>query len=205
TTRMPLSSSVATSHLRAGAPRNVEHRAHEFASGGGQFPVREVLDHGNGLRSALEDACPQQIAGHYAEQSVADLLGVHEQALALGQPSADLLVDRGQGLTGIVVSAEGEIGRRNAEVLIRGHVVRRREDGHDAAEAVLAQPDHLFLTAHFAVAAPVPAGALADSEAVFDDAEEVARLDARRPLALHQLLSTSSPTIRTAATVALTS
>src|SRR5581483_2506914 len=108
---------------------------------------------------------------------------------------------------GVVVRAEREVGPAHAELVVGVQVVRRRQQGADAGEALFAQPDDLLLAAHLAVVARVAAGTLGDRQLVLDHPREVPGGDARRPLAPHDASSrgTSSPTRRAAWTTGATS
>src|SRR5260370_15200082 len=87
-------------------------------------------------------------------------------------------------------------------------VVRRVQERQDVREAVPGEPQQLLLTAHLAVIAGEPAGALRRRQPARDHPCEVARLEALRPATLHAALASaecSASSRRTARTAASTS
>ncbi len=138
----------------------------------------EVDDRGR----IVDHAAPADVAAHDADDPVIDRFAVGDHLRAGLEQAVQLGVERLQPQAEIVGAGERAVQVVQAQLVVVVQVVRRRDDADDAAEAVLAQPDDLFLTADATMVLPVAAGALAHGELVFHDPREVARRDAQRPL-----------------------
>src|SRR5271155_290151 len=87
-----LGSGTSCAGYRPGLWERRDHR-HELASLWAHLPAEEPLDNGNGLRALVDQAAPVQVAGHNAHQGVTDFLLVHDDALFIPKPGAQLLIE----------------------------------------------------------------------------------------------------------------
>src|SRR5688500_2388179 len=175
--------------------------ADQLAPTGAHLPVQHLLDDRDRVRPGVHQPAVEQEAADDAHHAVAELFLVQEDALARADPFLELVVEVEQHDARVRASTEREMRPRDAELVVGVEVVRRRQQRHDAREALVPQPQDLLVAPHLPVVAGITTGALAHRQLVLDDPREVARLDAAFPLPPH----TVTPTRRAASTAGRTS
>ncbi len=150
-----------------------------------ELAAHDLFDHRDGLWTAAQRAVEDQVTAKDPLEAVADFVLVHQHSLVTGDVIPKHGVQRHQHVVDVFMGTARHVQVRNVKFLVGMEVVRRRHKRDDLVEAVLTNPDDLFMATDPPMARGVATRALADRDLVLQHPRKISGLDAFRPFAAH--------------------